>query len=109
MLSHHFHGAATRVPEDATAFGMRRPHFVVEILAAWEPTDTDGERHRAWTDATSTMLAPVALPGGYAALLGPDDGEQIADAYGRNAARLLDAKARFDPEGIFSATPLPPP
>ncbi|MFD3421985.1 FAD-binding oxidoreductase [Streptomyces decoyicus] len=104
---HHFHGAATRVPDEATAFGIRRPHFVVEILAAWEPDDTDGDRHRNWADSASTALAPVALPGGYAGLLGPDDGEQIAHAYGPNTARLKAAKARFDPEGVFSATALP--
>jgi choline dehydrogenase-like flavoprotein len=41
-------------------------------------------------------------------LLGPDDHAQIADAYGPNAARLLAAKTRFDPDRVFSATPLPP-
>jgi FAD binding domain len=105
---HHFHGAAARVPRDATAFGTRRRHFTFEIVAAWEPGDPDGARHRAWAGAVSTALAPHALPGGYPGLLGPDDHDQIAVAYGPNTARLLAAKAHFDPDGIFSATPLPP-
>jgi Berberine and berberine like len=42
-------------------------------------------------------------------LLGPDDHEQIAQAYGPNTARLLTAKARFDPDEMFSATPSRPP
>ena len=29
---HHLHGAATRVPFDATAFGLRREHLLVEIM-----------------------------------------------------------------------------
>ncbi|MDT5303809.1 MAG: hypothetical protein QOG79_7233 [Mycobacterium sp.] len=49
-----------------------------------------------------------ALPGGYANLLGPHDHEQIAYAYGPNTARLLAAKTHYDPEGVFSAIPLPP-
>ena len=48
------------------------------------------------------------LLGGYANLLGPDDHDQIAYAYGPNAGRLLAAKNRYDPDRVFSAIPLPP-
>ena len=109
MPIHHFHGAATRVPLESTAFGMRRPHHVAEIVAAWEPDDPDHDRHIAWADSVSAALVPHALPGGYVNLLGTHDTNQIASAYGPNAARLLRTKARFDPDGVFSATPLPPP
>jgi FAD/FMN-containing dehydrogenase len=107
VFIHHFHGAATRVPLDATAFGIRRRHYVVEILAAWEPDD-DPARHLAWADGVCANLAGHALPGGYVNLLGRDDHEQIAHAYGPNAARLRAVKKRFDPTGAFSAIPLPP-
>jgi hypothetical protein len=53
------------------------------------------------------MLAPHALPGGYPNLLGPDDEHQVAAAYGPHTARLLAVKARLDPDGVFTATPLP--
>jgi FAD/FMN-containing dehydrogenase len=97
------------VRADATAFGIRQDHFAVEIVAAWEPEDGNGDRHRAWADAVSAALAPVALPGGYPNLLGPEDHDQIARAYGPNAARLLTIKRHFDPDGVFSATALPHP
>src|SRR5260221_139508 len=67
---HHFRGAATRVPAGDTAFGMRREHMLVEIVAAWEPDD-DGTAHRRWALELSRALAPHALPGGYANMLGP--------------------------------------
>lgn len=103
---HHFHGAATRVPLEATAFGIRQPHYMVEILAAWESDDAPA-RHLAWADTVATTLAPHALPGGYPNLLGPTDDEQIAHAFGPNANRLSAAKNYFDPNNIFSAIPLP--
>lgn len=32
---------------------------------------------------------------------------QAAAAYGPHPARLLEVKARLDPDGVFTATPLP--
>src|SRR6516165_5615713 len=102
---HHCHGASTRIPSDETAFANRREHFMVEIVAGWPPGDDSP--HRAWADSVSAALAPYALPGGYQNLLGPDDHEQIANAYGDNAVRLLGAKTHYDPDGVFTAIPLP--
>ena len=105
---HQVHGAATRVAPDATAFGLRREHFTIEIIAGWEPDGDDGTGHRRWAQNLWQDLAPFALPGGYANLLGPDEREQAADAYGGNAARLRALKRRYDPDGVFaSAIPLP--
>ena len=101
----NFHGASTRVAPDETAFANRRQHFVVEIVAGWE--SGDGAAHRGWADSVSAALAPHALPGGYANLLGPDDHEQIANAYGENDIRLGFAKRHYDPDGVFSAIPIP--
>ena len=52
--------------------------------------------------AASELRARLAPDHG---LLGPDDHDQIAHPYGPNQERLCAAKARFDPYGIFSATP----
>jgi FAD/FMN-containing dehydrogenase len=105
---HHFHGAATRIPAAAIAFGSRQEHFMVEIIAAWEPDEGNGAAERQWAQDLWKSLAPFALPGGYANLLGLDDREQAAAAYGDNAAWLRALKRRFDPDGVFaSAIPLP--
>jgi FAD/FMN-containing dehydrogenase len=109
IIVHDFRGAATRVPLAATAFGLRKEHFMVEIIAAWDPTpENDGENHRVWARILSEDLAPHALPGGYPNMLGPDDHEQTAHAYGANTRRLQELKRLFDPEGVFtSAISLP--
>jgi hypothetical protein len=54
VFIHHFHGASTRVPIEETAFGLRRRHHIVEILAAWEPHQ-DGAPHRAWAEHVATV------------------------------------------------------
>ena len=105
---HHLHGAATRIPAEATAFGVREEHFMLEIIAAWDPSGSNGAAHRRWAQDLWESLAPFSLPGGYANQLGPHDREQARDAYGSNGARLRALKRRFDPDGVFaSAIPLP--
>ncbi|MFI2713963.1 FAD-binding oxidoreductase [Micromonospora sp. NPDC018662] len=94
---HSLHGVAARVPADATAFRNRTPHLMVETIAVWEPGDSAEEEHRAWVRGTD------GLPGGYPNLLGPDDTERTAAAFGPNAERLLTAKKRYDPDLVFHA------
>lgn len=108
MSLHALHGAAARVPAEATAYGVRRPHLVVETIAVWEAGDPAADGHRAWARGLAESLAPHALPGAYANLLGGDDPARAEHAYGPNAARLLRAKDRYDPGGAFAAVPLPP-
>ena len=62
------------------------------------PDGSNGAAHRQWALDLWKSLAPFALPGGYASLLGPDDREQAAAAYGDNAARLRALKRRLDPD-----------
>jgi FAD/FMN-containing dehydrogenase len=107
IVLHHCHGAPTRVPSRATAFGLRRDHFLLEIIAAWDPRDGHDDVHHRWARRLSEVLASGALPGGYPNLLGPNEGAQIARAYGDNLSRLRLVKRRFDPDRVFSATPLP--
>jgi FAD/FMN-containing dehydrogenase len=102
LIVNRFHGAAARVDPGATAFAQRAPHQVVEVIAAWPPGEP-GERHRAWADAVVTALDPVALPGGYPNLLGPEHEDRSRESYGGNLDRLLAAKRHYDPDNVFSS------
>lgn len=103
-----FHGAATRVGPDDTAFGLRARHVVIEISAG-RGADEDAGPHRAWAEGVRAALEPHALPGGYPNFLLPDQTEQVAHAYGSHAARLMAVKRTYDPHHLFTATPLPLP
>ncbi len=106
IVVHHFHGASTRVPRTRTPFGIREPHHMVELMAAWNPAE-DGTAHRRWVQTVYEELEPHAIAGGYPSMIGPGQAAQADAAYGPNASRLSALKRRWDPDNVFSATTLP--
>jgi FAD/FMN-containing dehydrogenase len=110
VFTHEFKGAASRVPAEATAFGLRRDHVLVEILATFADRSDEFEeqQHHQWARATLQAFNGMALPGGYPNLLVADDADRVAKSYGRNVERLVKAKRHYDPDNVFcSAIPLP--
>jgi hypothetical protein len=65
VFTHQFKGAASRVPQEATAFGLRRDHVLVEILATFVDRSLEAERHQRWARAALAAFDAMALPGGY--------------------------------------------
>jgi hypothetical protein len=110
IITHVFRGAASRVPVATTAFGLRRDHVLVEILASFTDRSEPRDEHwnRRWTQATLRAFDGIALPGGYPNLLAKDEVERAAKSYGVNSGRLIRAKQHYDPDNIFNSTiPLP--
>lgn len=110
IITHEFKGAASRVPVAATAFGLRRDHVLIEIVAIF-PGQSDireAIRHQQWARITRQALMPISLPGGYPNMLASGDVERAAKSYGGNLERLLAIKRQYDPGNVFhSAIPLP--
>ena len=110
IFTHEFKGAAAQVPADATAFGHRRNHVLVELLATFvdRSDKLEEEQHQRWLQATLHRFDATMLPGGYPNLLPKGDVTRAAKSYGDNAERLLKVKRRYDPDNMFSsAIPLP--
>src|SRR5262249_40503910 len=110
LFTHEFKGAASRVPADATAFGLRRDHLLVEILATMDERadEQEEQRHREWARDALRALDAVALPGGYPNLLARSEVDRAARSFGANADRLIRAKRHYDADNVFrSAIPLP--
>jgi len=111
ILTHEFRGAASRVPVEATAFGLRRDHVLIEILASF-PDRSDSleeRRHQHWVSDTRRTFEPIAFRGGYPNLLGAGEADRAAASFGPNAERLAMVKRLYDPGNVFSsAIPLPP-
>ena len=109
IVSHEFRGAASRVPAEATAFGLRRDHVMIEFIASCpdRPDRSEERRHQQWVRDTRRAFDPIALPGAYPNLLGPDDADRAAGSFGPNVERLARVKRLYDPEDVFrSAIPL---
>jgi FAD/FMN-containing dehydrogenase len=109
IVTHEFKGAASRIPVEATAFGLRRDHMLIEIIATFADESSEVERqHHEWALAARESLSAMALPGGYPNFLASNETTRAAKSYGPNVERLLKAKLRYDPDHIFrSAIPLP--
>jgi len=95
----HLHGAAARVPRDATAFPHRDDHHDFLILSQW-PDPADSARNVDWTRRFFTAMTPFLEGAVYVNNLG--DGEhRVREAYGANYERLVALKTTYDPANVF--------
>ena len=101
ILIEHFHGAATRVGETATAFPHRRPGYNLLVVSEWmDPSES--ELNIAWARETYEAMRPHMAQGRYVNYLEQDEGEDpVRSAYGPNYDRLLALKSRYDPTNLF--------
>jgi FAD/FMN-containing dehydrogenase len=102
VLIEAMHGAALRVPADATAFSRRDACFNVSALAIWDDATRDAE-HIAWSRRTAAALESYSSGGGYLNYGAPDEPiERVRDAYGdAKFEKLRQAKRRYDPHNLF--------
>lgn len=59
----HVHGAAARVPPEATAFALREPHYAVANVGMW--LEGDGAAETRWGREAVAHMAPYASRGLY--------------------------------------------
>ncbi len=102
ILFEHFHGAAARVPVDATAFALRASGFNTMVLGEWlDPARTDACVR--WTKDGYAALKPFQGRQRYVNYLDADDApdQNLAAVYGPNLPRLRALKRRYDPDNVF--------
>jgi FAD/FMN-containing dehydrogenase len=101
MVLEHFHGAASSVAADATAFPHRLVGYNLLLISQW--TDAgDDQRHVAWTRDRYAALQGFTAAARYGNYLDHDDTADAAAAvYGGNYPRLQAIKAKYDPDNFF--------
>jgi hypothetical protein len=105
MLFFYLHGAATRVPADATAFSARRPQWDFDAIGQWGDAD-ESELHTAWVRAAWDGLEGHLAGSGYINHISADDQpEKVRASYGTNLDRLRQLKAKHDPTNVFRMNP----
>ncbi len=101
LFLEHAHGAAARVPVEATAFPHRREGYNFVALGQWSDPEAT-EECTAWVREAFAAMTPALAEGRYVNYLGDDEeGDPVAAAYGPNYARLQMVKAEYDPENVF--------
>ncbi len=111
VLIEAIHGAAARVPPDATAVGFRDAAFNVSALGIWQDPALDEERI-AWARETAAALAPQSLRGGgYLNYMQADEPtDRVRAAFGEERfARLQTVKRRYDPGNVLRSNQNVPP
>ncbi len=95
----HLHGAAARVPRDATAFPHRDRHHDFLILSQW-PDPANSAHNIEWTRRFFTAMTPFLEGAVYVNNLG-DEENRAREAYGANHERLIALKTAYDPSDLF--------
>ena len=106
LLFFYVHGAATRVPVDATAFSARRPMWDFDAIGQWvDPPESDTP-HRVGAHVVGRVRA---APRRRRRLHQPPHRRRPAGEGARllrlNLDRLRQLKARYDPTNVFRMNP----
>jgi FAD/FMN-containing dehydrogenase len=103
ILIQHLHGAASRVDPTATAFALRKPSYVISVLAAWQEGEiSQADHHMGWACSVWETLEPYSGSGVYVNFLGDEGEGRVRASYGINYERLVALKRRYDPTNFFA-------
>jgi len=95
----HWHGAACRMPVEATAFPHREPGLSFLATALWQDP-AEAQASIEWVERGWSIVAPHTH-GVYVNLLEDEGQERVLAAYEDNYARLLAIKQKYDPDNLF--------
>jgi hypothetical protein len=96
-------GALNRLAEEHSAVGRRDARYVLNIQSAWERPEEDAANVE-WARGAWRDLRRFSTGGTYVNFLTEEErDDRIRDAYGRNYARLVEVKSRWDRANLFRA------
>ena len=93
-------GAVHDVAPEATAFGHRDAKYATVIAGMW-PEPAQNDANIKWVRDYFKAIAPHSDEGGYINFLAGDDMDRVRANYGRSYDRLVEIKAKYDPENVF--------
>ena len=93
-------GAMARVPVEATAYAGRTAGFIMNVHSRWRDA-SDDQTCIDWARGLFDAAAPHSMGTAYVNFMTEDEQSRVEDAYGSNYARLLEVKAKYDPDNFF--------
>jgi FAD/FMN-containing dehydrogenase len=101
LLLFNVHGAITRVPPTAMAFGARAVQWDFDVIGAWE-NGAESATHIAWVRELWGRLEPHLKGSVYVNHIAADDRpEKVRASFGENHQRLREIKAVYDKGNLF--------
>jgi len=92
-------GAASRVSNEATAYGWRDRRFLIWLIADYSVADP--ARYAAWLREFRAALSSRGS-GAFVSFMAADDSESVAACYPpATLQRLREIKRRYDPDNLF--------
>ena len=93
-------GAASRMPEDATAFGYRNGGWAGVIVGV-DPDPANAGLISQWAKDYWEELHPTSAGGAYINFMMDEGQDRVRASYRRNYDRLAQIKDRYDPGNTF--------
>ena len=93
-------GAASRVPEDATAFAYRDGGWAGVIVGV-DPDPANAGTITDWAKSYWQELHPTSAGGAYVNFMMDEGEDRVRAAYRGNYDRLAQVKERYDPDNVF--------
>jgi hypothetical protein len=100
IVIEHMHGAASRVQAGATAFGLRRTHYSINIMPAWS-NPLQAEKCIEWAHGFASLVETFGASDAYVNYLGEEGPSAVRASYGVNYERLAQLKRKYDPQNFF--------
>ncbi len=94
------HGAAARVPSEATAYAHRNAPFNFLLLGGWEEA-SETEQGLRWVNDFWEGIKPYLGNRVYLNYMGIGEADRVCSAYGENYERLATVKNKYDPTNLF--------
>ena len=95
LMFEHVHGAASRVPAEATAFAHRFDHYNFSAFGVWQDAK-DNEVNRKWIEGLWPDMRTYLSGRAYVNYLSQQEGaDRVREAYGPNYERLAALKKKY--------------
>jgi FAD/FMN-containing dehydrogenase len=93
-------GAASRVPNDATAWAYRDANWT-QVMVGVDPDPANAGVIKDWSISYFEALHPYSMGGAYVNMMMDEGQERVKATYRGNYDRLARIKSAYDPDNVF--------